>query len=663
MENVFLILLLLVAVVTGHVLSHHCPKIPLPFFLIGMGLIFAFIPLYWHFQFSPDIFTFAIIAPLMYNESKNASRYWIGRGIVNILSLAIILVILTVLAVGASLHALMPIFPLSLAFALCAIVTPTDASAVGAIVPESSEYQIPQTILKNESLFNDASGIVAFDLALAAYISGTFTVTTALSSFAREFLGGLLFGAVAGLIIAGIRWLLIRWGDDSPLILTTGEIATPFLIYFLADQIGVSGILAVVAAGLIQGTEREKLRLNASRMQLVSVNIWEMIDGTLTGLVFVLLGISLPQVFQAVLKNQQISWWQLVLAGLFIYSLKFVLRLVWSRYFVWMHKTSPHRWLDSWLMALSGANGTITLALALSLPLTINGHAFELRGSLIFIATIIILLSLVVPTLVLPYLLKSGPTTEEREQEWQEKMRLTAIELMEKSTDHPSEAQIVIDAFRQQLRARRLPYRRQLQRIFKQADSAEIKAIDALNAQATTQPIEIHYYHRFLAYSRFTVPNTWWRNLILRFWFGLHMGRLNHDVQVAQDTFMTTPIVMEQIYWQHAFETINRDIRPMETHGYQAALKQLATLRTPENQESIDAIEQYYHERHRRFALQSIDESLVYELFLSAFHAEYELAQAAFHQQQISAELTQSLQEQITLDEASYLKNRKIFNA
>lgn len=102
MKIVFLVLLLLVAVVVGNVLGRHYQRLPLPFFLIGLGLIFSFLPLYHGFQFSPDVFTFAIIAPLMYNEAENVSRYWVGRGIVNIFSLAIVLVIVTVLFVGSS---------------------------------------------------------------------------------------------------------------------------------------------------------------------------------------------------------------------------------------------------------------------------------------------------------------------------------------------------------------------------------------------------------------------------------------------------------------------------------------------------------------------------------------------------------------------------------
>lgn len=663
METVFLVLVLLIAVVGGNVLGKHCPRIPQPFFLIGLGLLFAFFPLYHGFQFSPDVFTFAIIAPLMYNESENVSRYWVGRGIVNIFSLAIVLVVLTVLVVGTGVHWLFPIFPLSLAFALCAVVTPTDASAVSAIAPESEEYRVPQTILQNESLFNDASGIVAFDLAIATYVSGKFAVGTALLDFGKEFLGGLLLGALLGLAIAWVRKLLIRWGDNSPLVLVTIELVTPFVLYYVADLVGFSGILAVVAAGLVQGGEREHLRMTSSRMQMVSANVWEVINGILSSLVFVLLGISLPRVLQAVWQNEQVLWWQLTLAGLFIYSLKFVMRLVWSRYFVWMHAPSKHRWSDSWLMALSGANGTITLALAFSLPLLIKGQPFALRGSLIFTATVVILLSLLVPTFALPHLLKAGPTETESIMDWHHRMRLAAIADLKGQTAHPSERQIVIDALLQQFQWQQAPHRRQQRALFRQADRMEEQAIEALYDDDKITEQAWNYYRRFLKYSRFTVDQRWWKNLILRVWFGVHMGRMYHDIQKAQDTFMTSPLVMEQIYWQQWFEKHGEDIRPIEAVGNRAASAKLAALKTADNRTAVDVVQRYYNERYRQLNAPEVDPTVVYQLFLAAFHTEYELVQAKLASGEMSTVVADDLQEQIIYDEMSYLQNRTAFLA
>lgn len=161
-------------------------------------MLISFLPIYANLAFNPELFTFLIIAPLMYIEVKSASRYWIGRGAINILSLAIILVALTILILGLIVNNIYNALPLSLAFALIAIVTPTDAAAVSSISAKTARFKIPQIILKNESLFNDASGIVLFELALTTYVSGKFSMQGAITDFLREFLGGLLLAKILG---------------------------------------------------------------------------------------------------------------------------------------------------------------------------------------------------------------------------------------------------------------------------------------------------------------------------------------------------------------------------------------------------------------------------------------------------------------------------------
>lgn len=209
----------------------------------------------------------------------------------------------TVLVVGAGLHLAMAVLPLTLCFALLAIVTPTDASAVNSIFEANPIAEEQAGILQHESLFNDAAGIVLFDLSLTAFISGTFSLKLAVGMFLWEFLGGLLFGSLMGVVIVSTRLFLIRYNDDTPIIMVLIQLLSPFLIYLLAEKLLLSGILAVVAAGLVQGSERDKLRLTSSRMQLVTSNVWEIVSGTLSGVVFVLLGLSLPEVVEALHRH------------------------------------------------------------------------------------------------------------------------------------------------------------------------------------------------------------------------------------------------------------------------------------------------------------------------------------------------------------------------
>lgn len=334
MHTIFFILSLLVAVVVANVVYRHYSKIPLPIYFIILGIILAVLPLFRNFTLDPSLFILAVIAPLLYNEAQSASQYWIGRGAINIFSLSIVLVIVTVIVVGILLHRIFNFIPLVLMVMLCAIVTPTDAAAVSSLTPKTDEYQIPQIIMQNESLFNDASGIVIFDLALTAFITGNFSINHALSVFIIQFIGGLILGAIIGLIVRSILRLLIGLNDDTSFIMVSVELIVPFLVYFIGEKLNLSGILAVVAAGLVQGSERDNLGLVSSRMQLVRANVWEIVEEALSGGVFVLLGVSLPMVVKQIMTQQAALLWLLILAGLILYAAKLVLRLFWTRYLV-----------------------------------------------------------------------------------------------------------------------------------------------------------------------------------------------------------------------------------------------------------------------------------------------------------------------------------------
>lgn len=383
MDEVLLLTIILAAVVLANILARHVTKIPLPFFLIFLGTLLAGLPVYKNFHLDPSTFALAIIAPMLFNEAQNSYRLWIGRSISNILSLAVGLVLVSVLIVGTGLHLIYPVLPIALAFSLLAIVTPTDASAVNSIFEANPIAEEQAGILQHESLFNDAAGIVLFDMALTAFISGTFSMELAVWTFLWEFLGGLLFGSAIGVVIVSARLFLIRYNDDTPLIMVLIQLLTPFLVYLLAEKMAFSGILAVVAAGLVQGSERDKLRLTSSRMQLVTSNVWEIVSGMLSGTVFVLLGLSLPEVITAmhVSANPNFGVYRLIALGLFIYFLKGIIRLVWTRYLLKRRVKTNHEWRDSMVMALSGANGTITLSLAFSMPNMVNGQPFAFRGT------------------------------------------------------------------------------------------------------------------------------------------------------------------------------------------------------------------------------------------------------------------------------------------
>lgn len=604
MHTIFFVLSMLVVVIMANVVFRHYGKIPLPIYLIAFGVILTVFPLFRSFTLDPSLFILAVIAPLLYNEAQSASRYWIGRGAINIFSLSIALVIVTVIIVGVLLHTVFTFIPLVLAITLCAIVTPTDAAAVSTLTPKTEEYQIPQIIMQNESLFNDASGIVIFDLALSVFITNEFSFNHAMSIFLIQFIGGLALGTIFGFVVRSILRLLINLSDDTPFIMVSVELMVPFLVYFIGEELNLSGILAVVAAGLVQGSERDNLGIVSSRMQLVRANVWEIVEEALSGGVFVLLGVVL-------------------------YFAKLILRLLWTRYLVWMHLESKHRWTDSWIMAFSGVSGTISLSLAFLLPETINGQPFVYRPMLVFIATVVILLSIGFASVLLPKITKGSQQAEpDNSEHWLRKMIIAGIHEIRDDNDHPAEASIVVDTISQQLLRRHFNNSHLQRKILNEADYAERKAIRELYDQQKISSTEFSNYTRFLDLSMFTMRGNFLHNLFLRIKFGIRIRR-RRDLSVGQSMLLTSPLISEQLYWQRVFMLNGNDIHPVESVGFEAAMAAIEPFRSHKAGPELHAIQRFYRQRHRRLGFPTPSNEVIYQLFLQAFHAEYEFFQQA----------------------------------
>ena len=662
MEQVLLLSIVIAAVVIANIIARHVPIIPLPFFLIAMGVILFQLPIYRSFHLDPSAFTLAIIAPLLFNEAQNTSRDWIGRSISNILSLAVGLVVMTVIVVGTGLHFLFGLLPLTLSFALMAVVSPTDASAVNSIFEANPIAEEQAGTLKNESLFNDAAGIVIFDMAMTAYISGQFSIGTALGVFLWQFLGGLLFGAIIGTVVVSIRLALIRYNDDTPLVMVLIQLLSPFLVYLLAEELHLSGILAVVAAGLVLGAERDKLQLTSSHMQLVTSNVWEIVSGTLSGLVFVLLGLSLPEVTQDLRFSEtfDVTVLLLVLVGIGIYLAKGLLRLVWTRYMIKRQAKSEHAWRDSLIMALSGANGTITLSLAFSMPIEVNGHPFMLRGVLIFLAAIIILTSLIAPTIFVPLLLPTQQVNKPQ-YKWVRRMIQAGIHELGTEKNHPAEAQVVIESLQQQLILGSTPNLKIRRDLIRQSHQVELDAVAKLHEAGKITDDEFKYYGRFLQFTNFTADDKIWKNVLLKIRFTFHMGAQYRDLGRAREAFFTAPIAMEEVYWREQFEEHHEDILPIEQAGFDAVID---FLNSQENKNAVETnmVKRYYRTRHRRIHANDVNADYVYQMFLRAFHAEYDLIKSALESGQLDKTVAEKLQRRISTDEMTYLQNTDAYS-
>ncbi|WP_173021282.1 cation:proton antiporter [Secundilactobacillus folii] len=452
MTSFFTIILLVIAAIAANIVYDIYPKIPLAFYQIGAGVLLSLVPLFNNFHLQPEVFMLAIIAPLMFNDGQNTDTHLLRRNLNSTVSLAIILALVTIVIGGILTHALWSLLPLALSFALAAIVTPTDAVAVSSI---TNNIEMPEHVmgtLENESLFNDASGIVALDLALTAYTTGQFSLTQGLEHFLVVFFGGILVGIVLGLVIVMIRIQFQRQTLDTIAVILPFNLMTPFVVYLAAEHLGLSGILAVVAAGIVHGLQGQRLRLTSTQTQLVTKTTWEVVTNLLNGFVFVLLGASGPSVWNDLSRTEVNHLPILLVIAVALYLLMVVMRFLWCLFSLVSLPNKETRIKDSFLIAISGVHGTITLAMAFSLPLTVAGHAFPYRSAIILIAGTIILLSLILPTLILPLILphKKQAFTDEEFNDYLVRMVNFAIESLKNHQPNAAALTSVIEVLNSQ---------------------------------------------------------------------------------------------------------------------------------------------------------------------------------------------------------------------
>lgn len=410
MNEFYLVALLLVGVIVVNVVKQLVPRIPEAFLLIAMGWGLSFMPVFHNFKLEPEFFMLLIIAPLMFIDGQKQSFANIRRRFQGILLLSVALAVVTAIAVGLITKQIEAQWTLPLALALAAIVTPTDAVAVKSMTGSNEMPKGVGEALELESLFNDATGLVLLDLALSVLSKGTFSVVQGIGHFLFVAVGGVVIGIIGGFLLVMLRFNLNRHGKNPELTTIPISLLTPFAIYLLAEHFGVSGILAVVATGIEHNWEADRLRLTSTNVQLTSRTIWNILSDILNDFVFLILGISLPEVARNVMKMGWRGALALLGVSILIYVAMWIVRYVWVR-----RGDSP--WISAFfgdpkgdqrpfyahLFAVSGIHGTVTLAMAFSLPNKIAGHGFLYRNELIAIATFVILISMVVSALVLPH--------------------------------------------------------------------------------------------------------------------------------------------------------------------------------------------------------------------------------------------------------------------
>jgi CPA1 family monovalent cation:H+ antiporter len=488
MQTAYTVLIMLMLVGVSRLIGRVIP-LPLPLVQIGAGALLAWPTLGLHVALDPELFLFLFLPPLLFSDGWRMPKreLWRLRG--PILTLAVGLVLFTVVGAGYFIHWLLPSIALPVAFALAAVLSPTDAVAVSAI----SQNRLPTPLmhmLQGEALMNDASGLVTFKFALAAAVTGVFSLANASLTFVLVAVGGLATGVALSWLVGRLRSWMIARGWDDPATHVVFMLLLPFAAYVLAERLGASGILSAVAAGMMQSWLDLLPRQTSTR--LLNRSVWSLLEFAFNGLIFLLLGLQLPDIIKAV-ASQETSMWPTLLYRCLdvvaIFLVLLVLRFFWVQS-IWRVSGLLRRWRGKgeltlvptarscWLLTVGGVRGAVTLAGVLSVPLLMGSAAFPERDLMIFIAAGVILLSLIAACIALPLLLRGIEKSpdDKRRNEVRDAWRKTAeaaIHALEVEEAKPLDAAEA--ALAAELKARIMSeYRHQLE-VFN--DSAEAQAL------------------------------------------------------------------------------------------------------------------------------------------------------------------------------------------
>lgn len=379
------------------------PAIPL---LIG-GIALSFMPGFDRIELAPEMVFTVFLPPLLFVAAYMTSWRDFKADARPIGLLAVGLVVATTLGVGIVAHWAIPGLPLAAAFAIGAVVSPTDAIAAASITELIGVPRRIVTILEGESLVNDATGIVAYRVAVAAAVTGTFSILDVGWQFVLSSAGGILVGLAMGRFLA----YLLKKFDDAP-VENTLTFITPFATYILAERIlHVSGVLAVVAAGLVAA--RFYTHAASSETRLQGASFWQMLDFLFNGALFLLLGLQLRRIIGGL---DGISLGQAIFAAVAIAIAAIFIRILWVYPASWLPRALSKKIRESdpmpplnaiFLVGWTGMRGAISLAAALALPYTVeSGAPFPQRNLIIFVAFTTILTTLGIQGLSLIPLIK-----------------------------------------------------------------------------------------------------------------------------------------------------------------------------------------------------------------------------------------------------------------
>lgn len=402
-------LILLLTIVLLVMLANKI-KVAYPVLLVIAGLVISILPGVPRMHIDPELIFIIFLPPLLYEAAWAISwkELWRWRRIIS--SFAFVVVFLTALSVAFVANSFIPGFSLALGFLLGGIVSPPDAVSAGAILKFVNVPKRMSSILEGESLLNDASSLIIFRFAMIALATGQFIWYTAALSFGWMLIGGVGVGLLIGLLFMKLHKYLPT-DANMDIVLT---IVTPYIMYMAAEEVHSSGVLAVVCGGVLLSHKRHHFLSSTSRLR--GVNFWESLVFVLNGFVFLLIGLDLPEITEG-LKREGVSFSAAIGYGLLITGVLVVVRILSAygavivtliaRNFITVADTRSPGYKAPLLLGWTGMRGVVSLAAALSIPTQLSdGIAFPQRNLILFITFIVILTTLLLQGLTLPYLIR-----------------------------------------------------------------------------------------------------------------------------------------------------------------------------------------------------------------------------------------------------------------
>ena len=415
MNLLFYLLVFLLVLIVSSTTNKLLPFLPMPLIQILLGIGIGLCLPNNQYHLDTELFLALVIGPLLFREAQEADITSILKHWRIVLYLIFPVIFISALSMGGLAHVLWASLPLAACVAVGAALGPTDLVAFASLSQRFSFPKRVSNILKGEGLLNDASGLVAFRMALIAWTTGTFSLTQAGTSLAISIVGGFAVGLITALINRFLHTFLlsVRATDIASELLL--ELSLPLLTFFIAEEIHVSGIIAVVVAGILKASRFKKINLLEAQVDTVTETVWRTVTFMLNGSVFVILGMELEMIAEPILKsafyNKVLLLLSVFLLTFLLFAIRFVMIYGFYVFRIKRLQKSLHKYMkDMLLLTFSGVKGTVSIATILLIPTDLEQE----YPILLFLVAGVTLLSFLTGLVVLPHLSEEQKTSTDQ---------------------------------------------------------------------------------------------------------------------------------------------------------------------------------------------------------------------------------------------------------